>query len=199
MDYTNQLVLTGELNDVGSSIRTNVDKSYRAGVELVAQMLISKKVQVNFNTTLSQNKINDFTEVLYDYTNGFEIIENNYSNTDIAFSPNIISALGIEYVPIKSLNLMLQGKYVAEQFLDNTSNTYRTIDAYYTVDARVSYALFPKKMKEVTINFMANNILNNLYSSNGYTYSYIYGDLITENFFYPQAGVNFLVGITAKF
>lgn len=199
MDYTNQLVLTGELNDVGSSIRTNVDKSYRAGVELIAQMLISKKVQVNFNTTLSQNKINEFTEVLYDYTNGFEIIENNYSNTDIAFSPNVISALGVEYVPIKSLNLMLQGKYVAEQFLDNTSNAYRAIDAYYTVDARVSYTLFPKKMKEVTINFMANNILNNLYSSNGYTYSYIYGDLITENFFYPQAGVNFLVGITAKF
>ncbi len=199
MDYTNQLVLTGALNDVGSSIRTNVDKSYRAGVELIAQVLISKRVSVNFNTTLSQNKINDFTEVLYDYTNGFDIIENTYSNTDIAFSPNAIAAIGVEYVPVKSLNLMLQGKYVAEQFLDNTSNAYRTIDAYYTVDARVSYTVFPKKMKELTLNFMANNILNNLYSSNGYTYSYIYGDMITENFFYPQAGANFLVGLTAKF
>jgi iron complex outermembrane receptor protein len=199
MDYTNQLVLTGELNDVGSSIRKNVDKSYRSGVELIANVLVSKRVAVNFNTTLSQNKINSFTEVLYDYTNGFDVVENNYSNTDIAFSPNVISALGVEYTPVKSLNLMLQGKYVAEQFLDNSSNAYRTIDAYYTVDARVSYTLFPKKMKELTINFMANNILNNLYSSNGYTYGYIVGDLITENFFYPQAGANFLVGLTAKF
>lgn len=199
MDYTNQLVLTGELNDVGSTIRTNVDKSYRAGVELIAQLLVSKRVQVNFNTTLSQNKINNFTEVLYDYTNGFDIIENDYSNTDIAFSPSVISAIGIEYVPIKSLNLMLQGKYVGDQYLDNTSNAYRRIDAYYTVDARVSYTLFPKKMNELTLNLLVNNITNNLFSSNGYTYSYIYGDLITENFFYPQAGTNFLIGLTAKF
>ena len=94
---------------------------------------------------------------------------------------------------------MLQGKYVAEQFLDNTSNAYRTIDDYYTVDARVSYTLFPKKMNELTLNLMVNNITNNLFSSNGYTHSYIYGDLITENFFYPQAGTNFLIGLTAKF
>lgn len=199
MYYTNQLVLTGELNDVGSPIRTNVDKSYRAGVELIGKFLISKRLAFNFNATVSQNKINDFTEVLYDYTTGFDIIENNYTNTDIAFSPSVISAAGIEYVPFKSLNLMLQGKYVGEQFLDNTSNSYRTIDAYYTVDARASYTLFPKKMNELTINFLVNNITNNLYSSNGYTYSYIYGDLITENFFYPQAGTNFLVGLTAKF
>lgn len=199
MDYTNQLVLTGELNDVGSSIRTNVDKSYRVGIELIANLLISKKIKLNFNSTFSQNKIENFTEVLYDYTNGFEVIENKYTNTDIAFSPNTISAVNIIYTPIKSLNFMLQGKYVGQQYLDNTSNSYRTIDAYYTLDARVSYTLFPKNINELTLNLMANNILNNLYSSNGYTYSYIYGDLITENFYYPQAGTNFLVGLTAKF
>jgi iron complex outermembrane receptor protein len=102
MDYTNQLVLTGELNDVGSSIRANVDKSHRAGVELIGKLLVSKRLAFNFNTTLSQNQIAEFTEVVYDYTNGFEIIENTYTNTDIAFSPSIISAASLEYSPIKS-------------------------------------------------------------------------------------------------
>lgn len=199
MDYTNQLILTGELNDVGSSIRANVDKSYRAGFELNASVLVSKRVSVNFNSTISQNKIADFTEVVYDYTNGYDVIENNYSNTDIAFSPSLISAASVVYNPVKSLNLMLQGKYVGEQFLDNTSNSKKQIEAYYTLDARLSYTLFPKKLKEVSFNIMANNILNSLYSSNGYTYSYIYGETITENFYYPQAGVNFLAGLTVKF
>ncbi len=199
MDYTNQLILTGELNDVGSSIRTNVDNSYRAGFELVASCLISKKVKLNLNATFSQNKIKTFTEILYDYTNGYDVIKNNYSNTDIAFSPNIISAAAVEYNPIKGINLMLQTKYVGAQFLDNTANDSKKIDAYQTVDARLSYTIFPKKLNEISFNFLANNILNAMYSSNGYTYSYISTNLITENFYYPQAGINFLAGITMKF
>ncbi|MCO6501301.1 MAG: TonB-dependent receptor [Vicingus serpentipes] len=199
MDYTNQLILTGELNDVGSSVRTNVAKSHRTGLELVSSFLISKKVKLNVNATYSQNKINDFTEILYDYTTGFDIIENKYKNTDIAFSPNVIAAAAIEYNPFKGINLMLQTKYVGDQFLDNTSNANRKIDAYQTIDARLSYSIFPKRLKEISFNFLANNILNTLYSSNGYTYSYIVGEIITENFYYPQAGTNFLVGMTVKF
>lgn len=199
MDYTNQLIATGALNDVGSTIRTNVAKSYRAGFELQTSFLISKKVKLNLNGTFSQNKIKNFTETLYDYTTGYDVVENNYTNTDIAFSPNLIGAASVEYNPFKSVNLMLQTKYVGDQFLDNTSNNDRKIKAYQTVDARISYILFPKNIKEISINFLANNILNSLYSSNGYTYSYIVGKTITENFYYPQAGTNFLVGMTVKF
>jgi iron complex outermembrane receptor protein len=194
MDYTNQLVLTGELNDVGSSIRANVDKSYRAGFELSTSFLISKKIKLNMNGTFSQNKIQDFTEIVYDDVTYAEI-QNDYPNSDIAFSPNVIGAASIEYNPFKGINLMLQTKYVGDQFLDNTSNSERKIDAYQTVDARLSYTLFPKRMSAITFNFLANNILNTLYSSNGYTYQY----LGTNNFYYPQAGINFLVGMTMKF
>lgn len=201
MDYKNQLILTGELNDVGSSIRTNVDKSYRTGVEFSANFLISKKVTLGFNTTLSQNKIDQFTEVLYDYTDWNEVVvvENKYKNTDIAFSPNVIAAGNIVYMPAKGLSLMLQTKYVGKQFLDNTSNAKRVIDAYKTVDGRLSYSIYPKKMREISFNLLVNNMLNSLYSSNGYTYSYIYEKLITEKFYYPQAGTNFLMGLTFKF
>lgn len=199
MDYTNQLILTGELNDVGSSIRANVDKSYRAGFEFISSFLVSKKVSINLNATLSQNKIAKFTEVLYDYTNGYDVVENHFENTDIAYSPNVIAAAGIEYKPLKALSLMLQTKYVGEQFLDNTSNAKRKINAYQTVDGRLSYSIYPKKMREISFNLLMNNLFNNLYSSNGYTYSYLYEGLITENFYYPQAGTNFLVGLTFKF
>lgn len=194
MDYNNQLILTGELNDVGSNIRANVAKSYRAGVELSTIILISKKLKLNLNGTYSQNKIKDFTEVVYDDVTYAEI-KNEYSNTDIAFSPSMIAAASLEYNPFKSLNLMVQTKYVGDQFLDNTSNSNRKIDAYQTVDARISYSIFPKKMKEISFSILANNILNTMYSSNGYTYQY----LGTNNFYYPQAGTNFLAGITMKF
>ncbi|MCB9174849.1 MAG: TonB-dependent receptor [Flavobacteriales bacterium] len=199
MDYQNQLILTGELNDVGSSIRTNVDRSYRTGIELIGSFLISKKVMMNLNTTISQNKIDNFTEVLYDYTNGYDVVENKYTNTDIAFSPNVIVAAGVEYKPVKALSLLLQTKYVGKQFLDNTSNAKRALDVYQTVDGRLSYSIYPKKMREISFNLLVNNLFNTLYSSNGYTYSYMYDGLITENFYYPQAGTNFLMGLTFKF
>jgi iron complex outermembrane receptor protein len=199
MNYKNQLILTGELNDVGSPVRTNVDKSYRAGVELSGKILVSKTLNINLNTTLSQNKINKFTELLYDYTNGFDIIENTFSNTDIAYSPNIIAAASVEYSPVKSLNLAIQTKYIGPQFLDNTSNSNRKINEYYTLDSRITYMLYAKNVREIAISVMAYNILNQLYSSNGYTFSYIYGNMVTENFYYPQATLNLMAGVTVKF
>ena len=194
MDYTNQLILTGAVNDVGSGIRVNVAKSYRAGFELMTTFLISKKLKLNINGTYSQNKIKDFTEFKPDDVTS-EPIEVDHSNTDISFSPNMIAAASLVYNPFKSLNLMFQTKYVGDQFLDNTSSSDRKIGAYQTVDARISYSIFPKNMKEISFSVLANNILNTMYSSNGYTYQY----LGTNNFYYPQAGTNFLAGITMKF
>ena len=194
MDYTNQLILTGAVNDVGSGIRVNVAKSYRAGFELMTTFLISKKLKLNMNGTYSQNKIKDFTEFKPDDVTS-EPIEVDHSNTDISFSPNMIAAASLVYNPFKSLNLMFQTKYVGDQFLDNTSSSDRKIAAYQTFDARISYSIFPKNMKEISFSVLANNILNTMYSSNGYTYQY----LGTNNFYYPQAGTNFLAGITMKF
>lgn len=198
MSYKDQLILTGQLNDVGSSVRVNVDKSYRAGIELSSSVVLNKKLRLRLNGTFSQNKIDEFNEIIYDYGSG-GIVEIKYENSDIAFSPNIISAAAIEYAPLKAMSVLLQTKYVGKQYLDNTSDDSRAIDSYQTIDARVSYSLFPKHIKELSLNFMVNNVLNSLYSSNGYTYSYIYGQMITENFYYPQAGRNFLCGLTIKF
>ena len=199
MIYENQLVLTGELNDVGSSIRRNVDDSYRLGVEADATVQVAKNLWLNANLTLSRNRIGRFDEVVYDYTNGFDVLVNEFEDTDISFSPEIISAGRLIYQPLEGLELMLISKYVGDQYLDNTSNEAKKIDAYWVSDFRIGYKIKNVLFKEIEISLLVNNILNAEYSSNGYTYSYVVGDPITENFFYPQAGTNFLAGLRLSF
>lgn len=198
MDYKNQLVLTGELNDVGSTLRTNVDNSYRAGIELSANWDITEKLKWSPNLTLSRNKIAQFTEVLYDYDND-EIINNTYDDTHISFSPEIIFGSRIKYEIMNGLDVEWLTKHVGSQFLDNTSNNSRSLDSYLVNDFRCSYQLKNKFIKSIKLNLLINNILNEKYASNGYTYSYVFGDLITENFVYPQAQRNFLLGLSVDF
>jgi iron complex outermembrane recepter protein len=198
MNYFNQLIVTGELNDVGAVIRKNVDKSYRAGIELIGKFSLTKSLFWDFNLTLSQNKIKNFTEVVYDYTNGYDIIENHFTNTDMALSPNIIGFNRLTFNPIKSFFISFQSKYVGQQYLDNTSSQDRKIDAYLISDVNLSYKFKVKKLEELSVNLLVNNVFNQKYSSNGYTYNYVYENLIVENFYYPQAGINYLLGLTIK-
>ena len=203
MQYDNQLVLTGALNDVGSAIRTNVAKSYRRGVEAAFVWNIIPGLRWNLNATYSQNKIEDYEYVLYDYTNGFDVIVEEYQDTDIAFSPDIIANTGVEFKFFDTDKHMLSAewivRYVGEQYLDNTSNADRSIDAYLLNDARVTYTVKNRLFKTASLNLLVNNVLDAQYSSNGYTYSYVFGENITENFFYPQAGTNFLLALNLGF
>ncbi|HKK39258.1 MAG TPA: TonB-dependent receptor [Cryomorphaceae bacterium] len=199
MIYENQLVLTGELNDVGSAIRRNVDDSYRLGIEADATVQVAKNLWLNANLTLSRNRIGRFDEVVYDYTNGFDVLVNEFEDTDISFSPEVISAGRLIYQPLEGLEFMLISKYVGDQYLDNTSNEAKKIDAYWVNDFRIGYKIKDVIFKEIEISLLVNNILDAEYSSNGYTYSYVFGSPITENFFYPQAGTNFLAGLRLSF
>jgi len=199
MSYKNQLVLTGLLNDVGNPIRVNVPDSYRRGIEMQIGWELNNQLQWNANTTLSTNKIKEFTELEYDYTNGFEIIENSFKNTDISFSPNFILGSELIYKPISNLELAWNAKYVGQQFLDNTGNENRAIAPYLVNDFRLAWSPKLGNYQGLSINLNVYNFLNEMYSTNGYTFSYRVVDLITENFYYPQAGIHFLSGITFKF
>jgi len=203
MNYKNQLVLTGALNDVGAPIRTNVDNSYRLGIELDGMMKLSKKFIWNANLTVSRNRIAEFNEVLYDYGLNFDefnVVVNTYKNSDIAFSPNLIAGSVLRYIPVSAFEVALLTKYVGRQFLDNTSNSSRQLEAYLTNDLRFSYTLKPRHLKEVGFSVLFNNILNVDYESNGYTYGYLGGgEAYRENFYYPQAGRNFMAMISIRF
>jgi iron complex outermembrane recepter protein len=203
MDYKNQLVPTGKVNDVGALIRTNVDESYRMGIELEGSVRLSTKFLWNANVALSQNRIKNFNEVLYDYGVNFdeynEVIT-SYSNTDIAFSPNMIVGSTFIYSPLKGFEIGLLTKYVGRQYLDNTRNESRRIDAYLVNDLRVSYGFKPSFMSEVSLSLLANNIFNTQYSSNGYTYGYLGGATeYRQNYYFPQAGRNYLAMLALRF
>ncbi|WP_337041859.1 TonB-dependent receptor [Emticicia sp. 17c] len=199
MNYRNQLVLTGQVNGVGEAIRVNVPKSYRAGIELVANWKFAPKWRLNANATFSQNKIRNFTETIVNYDGEADKI-NKYSKTDISFSPNVIAGGQLAYMPVKNLEFAWLPKYVGKQYMDNTSDDKRKLNAFFVNDLRVNYTVAPKIMKELTFSLLANNVLNHLYESNGYTYSYIYEQkVVTENFYYPQAGTNFLLAVKARF
>ena len=200
MLYKNQLVLTGELNDVGNPRRINVDKSSRNGIELDASVRFNKYFSAFGNVTLSQNKITNFKEIIanYDTADGIDTI--SYSSTDIAFSPVTIAALSLVAQPIKNMEITLQNKYVGKQYLDNTSNENKILPSYFVSDLRLAYVVKLKSVKEIRFTISVNNIFNQLYSSNGYTYGWIYGGRnYNYNHFYPQAGTNIFGGISFRF
>lgn len=198
MDYTDQLVVTGAVNDVGAAVRTNVDKSYRMGLELEATHQVNSDWQVSANLALSQNKIKEFTEVIVDYGTGAEV-RNNYTDSDIAFSPNLVGGAIISYSPRPDIDIQWLSKFVGRQYLDNTSNNNKAIDPYFVNDLVIKYAPALRGISRSEVKLLVNNLLNSKFVSNGYTYSYIFDDLIEENFFYPQAGINVLLGMDFSF
>lgn len=204
MHYNNQLILTGQINDVGAYTRTNVPKSYRMGLELQGVYVARHWLKLNANATVSQNKISNFTEYIDDYDAGDQAVI-NHGTTDIAFSPNLIAAGGATFSPFRYMGkgqvfeIDLLGKYVGRQYLDNTGNDQRSIDSYGLCDVRVRYSIKTKPFRELGFNIMLNNVFNTRYASNGYTYSYIISNqLNTVNYYYPQAGFNWLLGVTMK-
>lgn len=205
MDYKDQLIPTGQINNVGASIRENVANSYRAGIELDAAYQLSKAWTVGANVALSRNKIKEFTAYVDDYsTPEFSQESFTYKDTDIALSPNAVASAMIEYKPLKNLSLNWLSKYVSKQYLDNSSSDARSLDAFFTNDIRVSYSVQPRFFKSVELNLLVNNIFNEMYEPNGYTFSYFVPgesekELVTENYYYPMAGTNFMLGLSLKF
>ncbi len=199
MVYRNQLVLTGELNDVGSSLRRNVASSYRRGIEIILNKQLYEKLSLEANMTLSSNKIKNFEDIYYNYDSG-TVIKETYKLTDIAFSPSVIGYIGISDRHLRGLELNLNCKYVGKQYLDNTLNKSRSLDDYYTLNFSFQKAFQLPGKGEITVRGMINNFSGIFYSNNGYTYKYVYsGNLITENFYYPQSGINFMFGLDFKF
>lgn len=208
MYYKDQLVLTGELNDVGSPVRTNVEQSYRTGIELMLAVKPIEQVTLNLNGTYSFNRIKEFNEVLYQYDADYNYegaVINSYSNSPISFSPDWILAQSLSYRPVKGLELELYNKYISRQYLDNTGNKDRSLKGYDVTNFRVSYTFKLAFMKEISLSVLVNNLFNREYSSNGYTFSELYSngtanpDRGDYNYYYPQAGINALGSIKIRF
>jgi iron complex outermembrane receptor protein len=199
MNYQNQLVLTGALNDVGSPIFTNSGKSYRVGLEIESVIALTDKWIVNPNVTYSQNKNRDFVFQR-------DGVLQNLGNTTIAFSPDWVVGNRITYTPIKDMQLSFLSKFVSDQYMGNIDSNRSTLEAYFVNDLNVSYDWkINKGVKSIVFSALVNNVFNLKYESNGYFYTYdddwtTPGSVTTVDGagFYPQAGINFLAGATLK-
>jgi iron complex outermembrane receptor protein len=198
MKYADQLVLTGKINDVGAYTRTNIPDSYRMGIELQGAVSPASWFRASANLALSRNKVKNFTEYIDDYDNGGQKI-NNYSSTDIALSPNMVAATTLSFLPLKHFEMSLLSKAVSKQYLDNTQDENRKLKGFVVNDARVVYTFRKKIVREGNIILQVNNLFNKKYEPNGYTYNYIYGgSLSVNNYYFPMAGTNFMIGVNLK-
>lgn len=217
MKYKNQLVLTGALDDVGEAIRSNVDDSYRAGIELDGKVHITKQFAWAATAAFSKNKVKNFTQYLlnhYDDNNydNYNIVSKTYGTTDIAFSPSVVASSEFDYSPIKGGEIAVISKYVSRQYLDNTSNiglsefangdpnSNRYLDQYLVNNVRLRYSFSTKAIKNIGVALLVNNIINTKYSSNGAVYPEVdSGALYNYKYYYPQATRNFLASLTLGF
>jgi iron complex outermembrane recepter protein len=207
MDYTNQLVLTGEINDVGSAIMSNVKDSYRAGIEFTAGLKRQELFSWDFTLTLSSNKIRNFTSYVDNWSYWDDPASQpkqyifNLEKTDIAFSPEIVASSNFRYFLMKNLSLDFISKYVGRQFIDNTGSQNRKLEPWLVNDLCFEYKLTPHKIiKELSFNLCIANIFDYKYSSNAWVYRYFEnGDEGVYDGYFPQAGTNFMAGIRARF
>ncbi len=212
MLYKNQLVATGALNDVGASVRTNIEDSYRLGIEIEGGVQITKGLKWSGNLTLSQNKIQNWTEYVDNWdTWGKDTVV--HTNSTLAFSPSVIASSIIEFFPYKqfdglrmanridNLSIALISKYVGEQFVDNTQSNDRMLEAYFVHDLRINYSVkFRSGLDKITVFGSIYNITNELYSANAWSYRYSTGGEFEQLMgFYPQATRNFLIGLNLRF
>jgi iron complex outermembrane receptor protein len=195
MQYDNQLVLTGAIDNVGEYLRENVDRSYRLGIELDARIMLTNQLTLNSNLALSQNKIQDLTIER-------DGIVQNLGDTTIAFSPNVISTQALEFAPNTKFRAALIAKHVGEQYLSNTDTAASKLSSYTITDFNATYTLpLNKTFKSVVFNAMINNLWDVEYVDRGHTYLDTWsGSTATEiQGYYPQATRNFLLGMTLTF
>lgn len=198
MRYRDQLVLTGGLNDVGAPLRANVGDSYRAGIELDANIFLGEKWQIQPNIAISSNKNLEF----FFERDG---VLQDLGNTNIAYSPNVVIGNRLAFSPVKNFQISALSKYVGEQYMGNIDSENSVLDAYSQTDLNIQYVLnFKSVIKSITLSGLVNNIFDEDVVSNGYFYTYdddSSGSVQTFEGagYYPQAGTNFLLGATVRF
>ena len=203
MKYTNQLVLTGAIDNVGAPIRATSGKSYRLGLEIDANIKLSKKFDLRPNLALSENRNTDF----------ISSINGNLSNlgkTNISFSPSIIAGNTLVYNASENLQFAFLSKYVGKQYMSNLSSAVSSndvLDTYFTSDLNFTYVVKPKNIfSEIVFTGLINNIFDKEFVDRGYYYTYddtwsspTQTTTLDGTGYYPQATRNFLVGVTLKF
>lgn len=202
MNYKDQLIPTGEKSSVGYDIMTNVENSYRAGVELMATVKPASWLNWDVNLTLSRNIIEDYMETATNYDENWaeETTTKNLGDTQIAYSPSVTGSSRLSVEALKNFKISLSSKFVGEQYFDNTESEARKLDAYFVNDLQFGWSLFPKSFKQMDLQLTIHNVLDHEYESNAYGGNwYEQGDEKTWAYYYPMAGRYFMGQVVIKF
>jgi iron complex outermembrane receptor protein len=200
MHYHNQLVLTGKINDVGDPVMENVPSSYRSGIEMQFGFIFTKSLKWDLNGTFSLNKIIGFTEYVDNWDDYPNQVVADLGTTDIAFSPNIIAGSSLQWEPVKGLSTAVFSKFVGKQYIDNTSSNDRALDPYFVNDLLISYEFTLRSVEKFSLSLKINNLFNAEYETNAWVYRYYSeGSYGVYDGYFPQAGINFLIGVDLKF
>ena len=200
MDYDNQLVLTGEINDVGSPMMMNAKDSYRTGIEIITGIRPLDKLSWDMNLTFSRNRILNFTDFVDDWDNWGSQLESLKDETPISFSPAVIGGSKISYDVFKGLNFSLMSKFVGKQYIDNSGSEEYTHDSYFVNDIQLQYSFDIPDLEELSFRLLLNNVLNTEYETNAWIYKYsLGGKQYSMDGYFPQAGFHILAGMTLRF
>lgn len=207
MDYYNQMVQTGKLTDIGYKLMENVKESYRAGIELEASLpLWTEKLILDANATLSRNRISNYTAYFdqYDTPDNYEWVgqvSRDYGSTQISFSPDLVSAVGLTWQPASAFYLNLLGKYVSKQYMDNTSDDAKSIDGYFVSNLSAGYTFPKSRLGVINLQFFVNNLFNKEYVANGWAATDTFADGSSINWigYYPQATRNIMGRLSISF
>lgn len=195
MLYHNQLVATGMVNDGDDALNVNVDKSYRRGVELMASYKAAKWLTLSANTTLSQNKIENYVDQMKDSPTYGQ----NLGTKTISYSPSVVGSF-IADIHHRGWTAMWHTQYVGKQYFTNNETEALSLDAYCVTNLDLSYTMKLRDGGSLRMGMAVNNLFSTLYESNGYGYSYMWdGVRYDEAFFFPQAPINVLANVTVNF
>ncbi len=202
MKYKNQLILNGKISEIGEMLTSNIADSYRAGIELLAGVKILNGLRWDVNLNLSQNKIRNFTEYADQYDADWNFTgtkENFFETTNISYSPDVVANSIVSYND-GNFEVALYSTYAGLQYLDNTSDLNRSIDAYFVNNLRLGYSWKMKRIKSLDFNLLINNLFDTKYETNGYNWYtyYLDGKRINEKRYFPQAGIHFLFSTTIR-
>jgi iron complex outermembrane receptor protein len=200
MDYQDQLILTGAINNVGAPIFTNIPESYRAGIEISALIRPAEVLEWEGTLSLSRNKARDFTAWVDNWDTWGQEAE-YLGETDLAFSPSVLASSLLRYTPVDPLVLEWISQYNGKQYIDNTANAQRQLDAYWVNDLRISWTIPKAGFRQLELSLWLRNVLNEEYETNAWVYRYYYTNEegqrregIYDGYF-PQAGRHFLFSL----
>lgn len=191
MDYKNQFVLTGEINDIGEMVSANSGRSYRFGIELEAVYKPVDWFRWDANATFSRNRNKNWEAAGVEEGAWNSIGTVSLGETPIAFSPETIFNNIFTFMH-KGFRASLRSQFIGEQFMSNTgfksfhvyeyddnynitgektvgmtlkSNFVTHLDLSYTTKALSRFGI-----KEATAGMTIYNIFSEKYDNNGWAY-----------------------------